>query len=158
MAPLPADVPDRVWRRYGRTARRDSLARRLEHRGHDSRRHGRAAGCCRAGRHHAWLADIAERQQMRNERWEALAVLTMVVPPAALHVAAHMAARGEALLDPNLDEGARHAVYVELWQLVNEFTRLARADLKVGDEDVFAGLEVVPGDRLSFERPAAKSV
>jgi hypothetical protein len=98
-------------------------------------------------------ADDAERLVRRNERWEALAVLTMVAPPEMVRIAAHMCAAGEALLDRAVDADARHAIYQELWLRINEFTRLARADLKVGDIDAFAGLDVVAGDRLSFVRP-----
>jgi hypothetical protein len=102
-------------------------------------------------------ADEADRRSFRNERWEALAVLTMVAPPPIVHVAAHMAAAGEGLLDPALDESERQAIYAELWRLVTEYTRLVRVDLKVGDADAFAGLNAITGERISFERPRVAS-
>jgi len=102
-------------------------------------------------------ADDAERVRRRDERWEALAVLTMVAPPAAVRIAGNMAAAGERLLDPGLDEDGRNSIYEELWRDINEFTRIARADLKIEDVDAFAGLKWVPGDRLTFDRPSPGS-
>jgi hypothetical protein len=98
--------------------------------------------------------DLDERRRRRDERWEALAVLTIVASPSAVRVAGNMAAAGERLLDPQLDQSGRDAIYRELWDGVNEFTRLARKDLQLGDVDAFDGLKWIPGDRLSFERTA----
>jgi hypothetical protein len=96
-----------------------------------------------------------DRLRIRDQRWEALAVLTMVAPPSAVRVAANMAAGGERLLDPDLSQDERNAIYQRLWQGINEFTQMARADLHVGDTDAFAGLKWVSGDRLTFEHQPA---
>jgi len=92
-----------------------------------------------------------ERRQRRNERWEAFAVLTLVAPPALIEIAAHMVAAGDRLLDPDLDGAERRAIYTDLWQHIDRFTQLARNDLRIDDNDAFAALEPVIGDRLSFE-------
>jgi hypothetical protein len=47
----------------------------------------------------------------------------------------------------------RRAIYAEVWDHIGRFTKLARADLRVGEEDAFAALTPVTGDRLKFERP-----
>ena len=100
-------------------------------------------------------SDDDERRRRRNERWEAFAVLTLVAPPAMVQSAAHLVAGGDKLLDPDLDADGRQAIYAEQWEHINRFTRLARADLRVGDTDAFASLTALTGDRLTFERPAS---
>jgi hypothetical protein len=102
-------------------------------------------------------ADDAERLSRRNERWEALAVLTLVAPPAIVRSAAKWAAAGDKLLDPDVDQDGRLAIYAEIWQHVNEFTRLARTDLHVGEIDAFATLTAVTGERITFERQTVNS-
>ena len=91
------------------------------------------------------------RRQRRNERWEAFAVLTLVGPPTMVEIAAHMVAAGDRLLDPDVDDTQRRAIYTDLWQHIDRFTQLARNDLRIDDNDAFAALEPVIGDRLSFE-------
>jgi hypothetical protein len=100
-------------------------------------------------------ADDAERREHRNDRWEALSVLQLVAPPDVFRSAVFLVAGGDQLLDPEIDEGGRRAIYADIWEHINQFTRLARADLGVGQVDAFAGLTPVIGERLSFERPAA---
>ena len=96
-----------------------------------------------------------ERRQRRNERWEAFAVLTLVAPPALVEIAAHMAAAGDKLLDPDIDATGRRTIYADLWQQIDRFTQLARRDLRIEETDAFAALTPVLGDRLTFEhRPA----
>jgi hypothetical protein len=102
-------------------------------------------------------SDDDERRAHRNERWEALAVLTLVAPPALVQSAAHLVAAGDRLLDPDIDADARHAIYAEVWEHIDRFTQLARMDLRVGDNDAFAALTPVTGDRLTFERPVTTS-
>ena len=97
-------------------------------------------------------ADNAERRQRRNERWEALAVLTMVAPPEAVRSAAYLVAAGDRLLNPALEPKERQEIYAEIWQHINDFTRLARDDLGVGDTDAFANLTALTGERITFER------
>ena len=100
-------------------------------------------------------SDDDERRERRNERWEAFAVLTLVAPPALVEIAAHMVAAGDKLLDPNIDASGRRAIYADLWQYIDRFTQLARSDLRIDDNDAFAALTPVIGDRLTFEhRPA----
>ena len=100
-------------------------------------------------------SDDDERRERRNERWEAFAVLTLVAPPALVEIAAHMVATGDKLLDPSIDASARRAIYADLWHYIDRFTLLARSDLRIDDNDVFATLTPVIGDRLTFEhRPA----
>jgi hypothetical protein len=97
-----------------------------------------------------------ERRQRRNERWEAFAVLTLVAPPALVEIAARMVAAGDKLLDPDIDLSERRAIYADLWQYIDRFTQLARGDLRVDENDAFAALTPVIGDRLAFEhRPAS---
>ncbi len=93
-----------------------------------------------------------ERRQRRNERWQAFAVLTLVAPPALVEIAAHMVAAGDRLLDPDIDDAERRAIYADLWQHIDRFTQLARNDLRIDDIDAFAALNPVIGDRLSFEQ------
>ncbi len=93
-----------------------------------------------------------ERRQRRNERWEAFAVLTLVAPPALVEIAARMVAAGDRLLDPDIDDAERRAIYAELWQHIDRFTQLARTDLRIDDTDAFAALNAVIGERLSFEQ------
>jgi hypothetical protein len=100
-------------------------------------------------------SDDAERLRRRNERWEALAVLTLVAPPAIVQTAATWVAAGDKLLDRDMDDGGRRAIYAEVWGHVNRFTQLARADLDVPEIDAFATLSAVTGDRITFERPLA---
>jgi hypothetical protein len=97
-------------------------------------------------------SDDAERRQRRNERWEAFAVLTLVAPPALVEIAAHMAAEGEKLLDPDIGAAGRRAVYATLWQHIDRFTQLARSDLRIEETDAFAALTPVIDDRLKFEQ------
>ncbi len=79
-----------------------------------------------------------ERRQRRNERWEAFAVLTLVAPPALVEIAA-----------------GRRAIYADLWEHIDRFTRLARSDLRIDENDAFGALTPVISDRLTFEhRPA----
>lgn len=99
-------------------------------------------------------SDDAERVRRRNERWEALAVLTLVAPPAIVRSASLLAAAGDQLLDPEIDRDRRLAVYAEIWEHIDRFTRLARADLGVAESDAFASLTPVTGERLTFERPS----
>jgi hypothetical protein len=98
-------------------------------------------------------SDDAERRSRRNERWEALSVLTLVAPPAIVRSAAYLVAAGDKLLDPDVDGDGRRAIYAEVWEHIGRFTQLARADLRVGQSDAFAALTPVTGDRLTFERP-----
>jgi hypothetical protein len=100
-------------------------------------------------------ADDAERRSRRNERWEAFAVLQLVAPPALVRSAAHLVAAGDKLLDPDIDADGRSAIYAEVWEHINRFTQLARTDLRVGDNDPFADLTPVIGDRITFEPPVA---
>ena len=103
-------------------------------------------------------SDDDERRQRRNERWEAFAVLTLVAPPALVEIAAHMVAAGDKLLDPDMDAAGRRAIYADLWQHIDQFTQLARSDLRISENDAFAALTPVIGDRLTFDhRPAADS-
>ena len=99
-------------------------------------------------------ADDASRRLRRNERWEALAVLTLVAPPAIVRSAATWVAAGDRLLDPDVDEAERRAIYAEIWEHVNRFTQLARTDLQVGETDAFAALTAVTGERITFDRPS----
>jgi len=100
-------------------------------------------------------SDDEERRQRRNERWEAFAVLTLVAPPTMVEIAAHMVAAGDRLLDPDIDDVQRRAIYADLWQHIDRFTHLARSDLHIDENDAFAGLTPIIGDRLTFEhRPA----
>ena len=92
-----------------------------------------------------------ERRQRQNERWEAFAVLTLVAPPALVEIAAHMVAAGDKLLDPDIDDAERRAIYSDLWHHIDRFTQLARTDLRIDDNDAFVALKPVIGDRLSFE-------
>ena len=92
-----------------------------------------------------------ERRQRRNERWEAFAVLTLVAPPALVEIAARMVAAGDGLLDPEIDAAGRRAIYADLWQHIDRFTQLARTDLHIDENDAFAALTPVIGDRLTFE-------
>ena len=92
-----------------------------------------------------------ERRQRRNERWEAFAVLTLVAPPAMVEIAAHMAAAGDKLLDPDIEAAGRRAIYADLWQQIDRFTQLARSDLHIDETDAFAALTPVIDDRLTFE-------
>lgn len=100
-------------------------------------------------------ADDAERHRRRNERWEALAVLTLVAPPATVRSAAYLVAAGDKLLEPGIDADGGRVIYAEIWEHISQFTRLARADLRVGENDAFADLTPVKGDRLTFDRPVA---
>jgi hypothetical protein len=98
-------------------------------------------------------SDDEERRRRRNERWEAFAVVSMVAPPAMVQSAAHLVAAGDRLLEEDLDDAGRRAIYAEVWDHINRFTRLARADLHIEETDAFADLTPVIGDRLTFERP-----
>jgi hypothetical protein len=100
-------------------------------------------------------SDDAERRRRRNERWEALSVLTLVAPPAVVQSAAYLVAAGDKLLDPDIGRDERRSIYAEVWEHINRFTQLARTDLRVGENDAFAALTPVTGERISFERPAA---
>ena len=100
-------------------------------------------------------SDDAERLRRRNERWEALAVLTLVAPPAMVQSASHLVAAGDRLIDPAIDGDERRAIYVEIWEHIQQFFALARMDLRVGDADAFAAMKPVIGDRITFERPVA---
>lgn len=99
-------------------------------------------------------SDDEGRYRDRNKRWEALAVLTLVAPPAIVREAAGLAAAGDRLLEPDTDAEARRAVYEEVWQHITRFTALARADLGIGEADVFASLVPITGERITFERRA----
>jgi hypothetical protein len=101
-------------------------------------------------------SDDAERRRRRNERWEALSVLSLVAPPAVVRSAAYLVAAGDKLLDPDIDQDGRRAIYAEIWEHITQFTQLARMDLRVGVNDAFEAMTPVTGDRLTFERPAAK--
>jgi hypothetical protein len=103
-------------------------------------------------------SDDTERGTRRNERWEALAVLTLVAPPALVQSAAHLVAAGDQLLDPDIDRDGRRAIYAEIWGHIDRFTQLARADLRVGENDAFAALTPVTGDRLTFETPVGNPI
>jgi hypothetical protein len=96
-------------------------------------------------------SDDDERRQRRNQRWEAFSVLTLVAPPAMVEIAAHMVAAGDKLLDPDIDAAGRRAIYADLWQHIARFTQLARSDLRIDENDAFAALTPVIGDRLTFE-------
>jgi hypothetical protein len=96
-----------------------------------------------------------ERRQRRNERWEAFAVLTLVAPPALVEIAAQMVAAGDKLLDPDIDAAGHRAIYADLWQQIDRFTRLARSDLRIEENDAFGALTPVIGDRLTFEHHPA---
>jgi hypothetical protein len=97
-------------------------------------------------------SDDDERRQRRNERWEAFAVLTLVAPPTLVEIAAHMVAAGDKLLDPDIDDTERGAIYADLWHHIDRFTQLARSDLRIDDIDAFVALNPVIGDRLSFQQ------
>jgi hypothetical protein len=100
-------------------------------------------------------ADNAERHRRRNERWEAFAVLPLVAPSSVVRSAAYLVAAGDKLLDPDIDADGRRAIYAEIWEHISQFMRLARADLGVDENDAFAELTPVKGDRITFERPVA---
>ncbi len=102
-------------------------------------------------------ADDAERQRRRNERWEAFAVLPLVAPPDVVRSAAYLVSAGDKLLDPDIDADGRRAIYAEIWEHINQFTQLARTDLRVSEKDGFADLTPVKGDRITFERPVTKA-
>jgi hypothetical protein len=99
-------------------------------------------------------SDDEERRARRNERWAAFAELTLVAPPALVQSAAYLVAAGDRLLDPDVDADTRRAIYAEVWQHIDRFTRLARTDLRVGEINAFAALTPVTGDRITFERRA----
>jgi len=98
-------------------------------------------------------SDDAERVRRRNERWEAFSVLSLVAPPALVQSAALLAAAGDQLLEPDLGVDRRREIYAEIWSHIDRFTQLARTDLRVGENDAFAALTPVKGERLTFERP-----
>jgi hypothetical protein len=100
-------------------------------------------------------ADDAERLTRRNDRWEAFAVLTLVAPPAVVQSAAYLVSAGDQLLDPDIDEERRRAIYVEIWEHIRGFMELARTDLRIGETDAYAALTPVTGERITFERPGA---
>ena len=97
-------------------------------------------------------SDDDERRHIRNEWWEAFAVLTLVAPPALVQIAAYLVAAGDKLLDPDIDPAGRRAIYADLWQHIDRFTQLARSDLRIDERDAFAALTPVIGDRLTFEQ------
>jgi hypothetical protein len=67
-----------------------------------------------------------------------------------------LVAAGDRLLDPDIDEDGRRAIYAEVWEHIKRFNLLARMDLHVDENDAFADLTPVIGDRITFERPVAK--
>jgi hypothetical protein len=92
-----------------------------------------------------------ERRAIRDERWAAIAEIVLVAPPPVVEAASYQVATGERLLDTTLSPEARAELYRELWERNRAFTRLARADLKVGATDPFEGLQPVLGERLGFD-------
>ena len=102
-------------------------------------------------------SDDAERRRRRNERWEAFSVLTLVAPPAVVRSAGYLVAAGDKLLDPDIDQDQRRAIYAEVWEHINRFTQLVRTDLRVGESDPFVALTAVTDDRITFERPASNT-
>jgi hypothetical protein len=100
-------------------------------------------------------ADDAERVTRRNDRWEAFAVLTLVAPPAVVQSAAYVVSAGDQLLDPDLVDERRRAIYLEIWEHIRGFMQLARTDLRIDETDAYAALTPVTGERITFERPVA---
>jgi hypothetical protein len=98
-------------------------------------------------------ASDEERPGIREDRWGALAEIVLVAPPPIVEAASYQVAAGERLLRPGLDQGARVAIYRELWDRNRTFTRLARVDLQVGAADPFEGLEPVLGEHIDFSTP-----
>ena len=84
-------------------------------------------------------------------------MLPLVAPPDVVRSAAYLVSAGDKLLDPDIDADGRRAIYAEIWEHINQFTRLARTDLRVSEKDGFADLTPVKGDRITFERPVAKA-
>ncbi len=98
--------------------------------------------------------DATARRTLRDERWAALAEVTLVAPPRIVQAAAYMVSTGDRLLDETLTHDRRLATVQEMWDNNVNFTRLARADLGVGSADPFAGLEASIGEApISFGRP-----
>jgi hypothetical protein len=91
-----------------------------------------------------------QRRGIREERWAALAEIVLVAPPPVVEAASYMVAVGDRLLDAGLAGEDRLAVYRDMWERNRTFTRLARTDLRVGDDDPFAGMHPVIGDRVEF--------
>ena len=97
--------------------------------------------------------DDNERRSVKDERWAALAEILLVAPPAIVQVAAYHVSVGDRLLNDSLTRDERLATFRELWENNVVFTRLARADLRVGDYDPFEGYQPRVGEELTFERP-----
>jgi hypothetical protein len=98
--------------------------------------------------------DDEGRRDMRDERWSALAEIVLVAPPPVVQAAAYMVSTGDRLLSGTLGPEQRLTTFQEMWQNNVDFTRLARADLRVGAADPFEGVQPVVGEAaISFERP-----
>ena len=93
------------------------------------------------------------RTTIRDERWAAIAEIVLVAPPAVVEAASYHVVAGDRLLEPGLGAEARLAIYREIWERNRAFTRLARADLRVGEVDPFAGMQAIVGERIDFEIP-----
>jgi hypothetical protein len=98
-------------------------------------------------------ASDEERQEIREERWAALAEIVLIAPPALVEAASYQVVTGDRLLDPSLSAEDRRAVWVLLWERNRMFTRLARADLGLGLDDPWDGMRPIIGERLDFEIP-----
>jgi hypothetical protein len=97
--------------------------------------------------------DDDERRSLRDERWSALAEIVLVAPPPIVQAAAYMVSTGDRLLSEAPGSEQRLATWREMWSNNVDFTRLARADLRVGAEDPFAAVQPVVGEVITFERP-----
>jgi hypothetical protein len=98
---------------------------------------------------------LAERRELQNERWAALAEVVLVAPPQVVQAAAYMVSTGDRLLDETLSHEERLVIVQEMWDNNVRFTRLARTDLGVEAADPFAGLETsVDEAPITFGRPS----
>jgi hypothetical protein len=98
-------------------------------------------------------ATDAERHDIHQERWVALAEIVLVAPPGVVRAASYHVTTGDRLLTPDLSAEDRQSILRELWEGNRAFTRLARIDLRVGAADPWDELQPVVGERISFERP-----
>ena len=92
-----------------------------------------------------------ERKRLREERWAALAEIVLVAPPSVVQAASYQVATGDRLLDTTLGGDARQQVYVDMWERNRVFTRLARADLGLGEADAWEGVAPLIGERVDFQ-------
>jgi hypothetical protein len=99
-------------------------------------------------------ASDEERRAIRDDRWAALSEIVLIAPPPVVQAASRHVATGERLLDPALSPEERTGIYRALWENNRRFTRLARADLRVGAVDPFEGVEPILGERVDFDTSA----